>query len=166
MAIASKTKITTPLPDDLTSVTPQPSVTAKRKGRIPKGLKSNIVKQIIECNKTLQHPTQQNIADETGVCRQTVANVLDKYGINKQELDQFVDNRVDIVRSKQQLILDNITPAKIQTATFKDLAVGYGILLDKDRLESGQSTSNMASWTKVVQVSQAVDLATGKGVPA
>ena len=59
--------------------------------------------------------------------------------------------------SKQQMILDNMTEAKIKGAAFRDMAVAYGILLDKDRLESGQSTQNIASWTKVVTDSHVVD---------
>jgi hypothetical protein len=66
----------------------------------------------------------------------------------------FVDNRNAIVKSKQQLVLGALTPDKVNNASLRDLAVAYGILLDKDRLESGESTSNIASWTTVVQQSQ------------
>jgi len=129
----------------------------KRRGRIPKGLKSTIEKKIIECNKTLQHPTQQNVADETGVCRQTVANVLAKYGINKEELEEYRDNQADILLGIGKRISENITEEDVKKAPMRDKLVGLGIVIDKFRLITGQSTSNIASWTKVVTDSHVVD---------
>jgi hypothetical protein len=39
----------------------------------------------------------------------------------------------------------------------RDKLVGLGIVIDKFRLITGQSTSNIASWTKVVTDSHVVD---------
>ena len=79
-------------------------------------------------------------------------------GINKTELDTFVENRNSIVKDKQKIVLDALTKEKANKSSFKDLAVAYGILLDKDRLESGESTSNIASWTHLVSESHKVQV--------
>jgi len=129
----------------------------KRRGR-PKGTDrfklQQSVAQVIQNNPGI---SGRELAETAEVAPSTARAYLAKYGINKGEIDLFVDNRVDIVRSKQQMILDNMTEAKIKGAAFRDMAVAYGILLDKDRLESGQSTQNIASWTKVVTDSHVVD---------
>lgn len=128
----------------------------KRRGR-PKGSESARKRQTVA---KLVHNTPgistREIAAQTGISKTTAQAYLSKWGINKAELDEFTDNRVDIVRSKQQMILDAITPHKIEKATFKDLAVGYGILLDKDRLESGQSTINLASIVSIATKAEAL----------
>ena len=127
--------------------------TVKRKGRIPLGSKKSIEKRIIECNKTLQHPTQQNIADKVGVARQTVSDVLAKYKINQDDLEEYKINQPDILMGLQQRISGSIDDECIQKATMKDRLVALGIVIDKHRLITGQSTSNIASWVNVVSES-------------
>jgi transposase len=123
---------------------------AKRKGR-PKGSESRVLHQnIVKMHQSVAGISNREISRELGIHQNTVADTLAKYGINKQELDTFVENRNSIVKSKQQMILDAITPDKMIKAGVKDLTVAYGIMLDKDRLESGESTSNIASWTAIV----------------
>lgn len=129
---------------------------AKRKGgRPPKGESIRMHKQIIHLGKDTKNLPMREIAEQVGVSINTVADVLAKYGINKVELDTFVENRNAIVKSKQQVILDALTPDKANKAGLKDLAVAYGILLDKDRLETGESTGNVNHWLVVVQQAQA-----------
>ena len=110
------------------------------------------VAELVQSNPEL--PIRQ-LAEQAGVSKTTAQAYLAKWGINKGELDVFVENRNSIVKSKQEEILRALTPDKLQKATAKDLTVAYGIMLDKDRLESGESTSNVASWTRVVSDSQA-----------
>ena len=151
---------TTTIPDELTSTQPQPNV--KRRGR-PKGteqakMQQNVAK-VIRNNPGI---STRELAVKAEISPTTAQAYLAKWGINKQDIDMFVENRVDIVRSKQQQILDALTPDKLEKAAARDLMVGYGILLDKDRLESGQSTANVASWTHVVQQSQHVQVVDNK----
>ena len=107
-------------------------------------------KEVVELALKNPELTIKQIGEQVGVARQTASLYLAKYGINKRDLDEFVGNRVDIVRSRQQMILENMTDEKIKAANFKDMAVAYGILLDKDRLESGQSTANTSAWVRIV----------------
>ena len=59
-----------------------------------------------------------------------------------------------MVKDKQKIALAALTPQKAAKASFKDLAVAYGILLDKDRLESGEGISGINVWLNIVQSSQ------------
>ena len=125
----------------------------KRRGRPSGGVIAQARKRVVEEYKNNPNITMTKLGEKAGVARQTASAYLAKHGINKAELDQFVENRNAIVKSKQRMILDAITPEKVEKAPMRDLAVSYGILLDKDRLESGESTSNVASWTNVVKLS-------------
>jgi transposase len=129
------------------------TVTVKRKGRPSKGESIKIRKQIIDLGKNTKNLPMREIAGQVGVSINTVSDVLAKYGINKVELDSFVENRNSIVKSKQKIVLDALTTDKANKASFKDLAIAYGVLLDKDRLESGESTANIHQWTAIVQAS-------------
>jgi hypothetical protein len=122
----------------------------RRKGR-PKGTErfqlQQSVAKVINNNPGI---TARELAQTADIAPSTATKYLAKWGINKQELDVFVENRNAIVKDKQRQILDAITSDKLEKATAKDLTVCYGIMLDKDRLESGESTSNIASWTTVI----------------
>ena len=139
-------------------ISSDPTMTAIRprqpRGR-PKGSESAIKQRTVA--KLVQSTpgiSLREIEERTGISKTTSQAYLAKWGINKQELDMFVENRVDIVRSKQKQILDALTPDKLEKAAARDLMVGYGILLDKDRLESGQSTQNISNWTMIVNKAQ------------
>lgn len=153
--------IPTPLPDDLTNSQPQPSV-AKRRGRPSGTARAKLQQNVAEVVKNNPGLSGRELAEMAQVSPTTAQRYLAKWGINKQELDMFVDNRLNIVRSKQQQILDALTPDKLNKAAARDLMVGYGILLDKDRLESGQSTQNISNWTHLVHKAQAVQVIDNK----
>jgi transposase len=146
-----ETQNTTPLTEENSPATDGKLVRATRRGRPSKGESIALRKQIIILGKNTKNLPMREIADQVGVSINTVSDVLAKYGINKLDLDTFVDSRNAIVKSKQQVALDALTPEKASKASFKDLAIAYGVLLDKDRLESGESTSNVASWSMIVQ---------------
>ena len=127
------------------------TIQPKRKGRPANRSYKDKQAQVIQIAKSNPELTIDKVAIQAGVCRQTASAYLAKWGINKQELDVFVENRNSIVKDKQRMILDAITVEKATKASVKDLAVCYGIMLDKDRLETGESTSNVNNWTLIVQ---------------
>ena len=59
------------------------------------------------------------------------------------DTEAYQKNRVQILRAKQMEIISAITPQKIQKAPLNLLALSYGILYDKERLELGKSTQNI-----------------------
>lgn len=127
---------------------------AKRRGR-PKGTERHQLAQTIH-KAIVNNPgiSAPQLAESVGVARTTATAYLAKWGKNQADIDVFVQNRNAIVKSKQEEILRALTPDKMEKASAKDLAVSYGILLDKDRLESGESGNTVNNWLMIVQQSQ------------
>lgn len=61
----------------------------------------------------------------------------------KRLVNQFRENRADILASTEALLLAAITPDKAAGSTIKDLAVSMEKLNAMERLDRGQSTSNV-----------------------
>ncbi len=57
---------------------------------------------------------------------------------------QYVNHRPTVFAHIQRIILNSITDADIKKANLRDKIVSAGILYDKERLETGQSTQNIA----------------------
>ncbi len=70
---------------------------------------------------------------------------ISKYEFNKFEITkQYVNHRPTVFAHIQRIILNSITDADIKKANLRDKIVSAGILYDKERLETGQSTQNIA----------------------
>ena len=77
----------------------------------------------------------------------------------------YVDHRADILSNTQLRLLANLDDAKMQQMTGKDLVVSAAVLYDKERLERGMSTANLASLTSdiaAIRARKAVDKAVDK----
>lgn len=75
-----------------------------------------------------------------------VAERLKPYIQNDEiDLEAFKSNRADLMAMKQAQVLGALTIEDVEKASAKDKALVYGILYDKERLERGQSTSNVAT---------------------
>ena len=59
-------------------------------------------------------------------------------------LKRYKENRADILALKGHNLISNLTADKQKEMTGLQLATAYGILYDKERLERGQSTANVA----------------------
>ena len=119
--------------------------------------KSSIIektKAILALAKRKPELSQRELAKEVGVARNTVAKALAKVSDYKDEVELFRKQRGDILDDKQRLILAAIDSKKVGEAKLRDLAVAAGILFDKNRLERGLSTNNIASWCSIVAESQ------------
>lgn len=104
-----------------------------------------------------KHPdlTHQELADTQGLARSTVTKVLLRYGIEKEKLDEFKTNRADIMAGLQEKILQSITTGDLEKASLQQRMMAFGILYDKERLETGKSTTNVNSLTVVVDAAKA-----------
>lgn len=87
----------------------------------------------------------QEIADYFGVRKQSVHEALQPYGIEMDgSLEVFKEKRADILAGRQMDCLKALTVEDIQKASARDKAIIFGTLYDKERLERGQSTVNLA----------------------
>ena len=111
---------------------------------IPNNLHKGIpLYDIIDCinNKGL------SITDTAKLLNTTKSNVsvrLSKAGFKPNYLQLYKDHRADILSSYQQLILNSITPEDLKKAGLSQKMMAFGVLYDKERLERGQSTENIA----------------------
>lgn len=88
--------------------------------------------------------TQKEIGKLVGRERSSVCKCLKRYGVDIERVNSYRKLRADILATKQGEILEGMTPEKIEKASLKDSSVAFAILYDKERLETGQSTQNVA----------------------
>jgi predicted DNA-binding protein YlxM (UPF0122 family) len=117
---------------------------------MPLPQKLNVQKAI---QQKMQGMNNSEIAKSQNVSRNTVSRML------KPILEQLADpETIEYYRKEQAQILDGlaaktvaaISDDKLENASFRDLCVGAGILIDKSRLIQGQSTSNSSIMLKAV----------------
>jgi hypothetical protein len=98
---------------------------------------------IIDCieNKNLSITDTAKLLDTT---KSNVSERLSKAGIKPNYLTKYKTHRSDILASYQQIILNSLTSKDLEKAGLSQKMMALGILYDKERLERGQSTENVA----------------------
>lgn len=91
------------------------------------------------------------IAEISGCAPATASQAISRYIKDVKALEDYKKNRADILAEKQREVLAALCPADIKKASGKDKAMIYGIFYDKERLERGESTSNLAGIVKVLR---------------
>ena len=101
--------------------------------------------------------SQQEVAKAFGVSKQAVSQLLQRIQPDRQELEAFKRQRGDILNALQSKsmnflnqVLDSVSEEQIRSLTASQkmdaLRTGsqvFGIMYDKRRLETGQSTANI-----------------------
>lgn len=102
----------------------------------------------IDLNRTLvmikAGLNHEEIGKVFGVSGSAVCQQINKYITDGIDLDFYKQNRADIFASKQAQILKSLSQRKIDKASAYQMTGMLGILYDKERLERGQSTANVA----------------------
>ena len=70
---------------------------------------------------------------------------------------ETTDAEIERLRSKMALLLDAIGPEKIARARLTELSTSFGILFDKTRLLKGESTQNVSSLSRIVEMAHSLD---------
>jgi hypothetical protein len=73
-----------------------------------------------------------------------ITQILKRYGIERNLVESFKENRADIFAGIQESVAQSLTDADIKKANLRDRTMLLGVLYDKERLERGQSTSNQS----------------------
>lgn len=84
------------------------------------------------------------IAKTQGTSKQAVHRRLQAL-LPDADTDAYKAMRADILSKMQLKVLETIDDESIQKAPLAARAMAFGVLYDKERLERGQSTSNMMS---------------------
>jgi len=118
-----------------------------RRGGVPE--KINLEKAL---ELRLKAVSYNDIARFFGCSKAAVIERLRPYLATEDiDVEVYKNNRADILAHKQVSVLAEMTPAKLAQASAKDLSITYGVLYDKERLERGQSTQNVAQiWASAV----------------
>lgn len=93
---------------------------------------------------------QSVIAAAAGCDPSTVHYTLEKYGTNATEIKRFEENKPDLIRAVQGKLIRAMVTKDLNDTPMQQLATSFGILVDKERLISGQSTSNFAMVIKKI----------------
>lgn len=86
----------------------------------------------------------QEIANFFNCSKSAVYQKLSPYLPDQLDLKAYKKNRADIIAGKQWEVLKCLTPAVIKKAPAGTMATIFGILYDKERLETDKSTGNLA----------------------
>lgn len=92
------------------------------------------------------HPklTTREIAAIAETDHSYVVQVLQRYNIEQKRVTDYKSNRADIFAGIQDRILSSITDEDIQKTPLGSRTLAVAQLYDKERLERGQSTGNLA----------------------
>lgn len=91
--------------------------------------------------KGLSH---DQIAAICKVSRSAITQRISKADQAIRMTEVFCEDRANILAWYQQRILKHLTEQKLRKASARDLVISMGVLFDKERLQRGQSTANIA----------------------
>jgi predicted DNA-binding protein YlxM (UPF0122 family) len=105
--------------------------------------------------------TYQEIADIQGVTKQAIQSALSKLIPQKDSIEPFKKHRSDIFANTQMKMLNayhNLTDDEQKELVKRRGLVDMGIIYDKERIESGKSTDNIALVLDSVQQIRAMQV--------
>ena len=118
----------------------------------PKGIPLAAIIDYIE-NKNLSLTETANLL---GCTKSNIKQRLTNHGIIPGYLKKYKENRADILATYQGIILNSLTPNDLKRAGLSQKIMAYGVLYDKERLERGQSTENIA-YADMIKVNEQID---------
>jgi len=123
-------------PEDASALVPATDPKYQQKGIDPERIKAL---------RVVNGLTHKDIGGLLNCSESTVRYHLRNMGIaSRKELEDFKVNRADLLAMKQSEMIHSLTDDKTQKASLRDLIWSFGVLYDKERLERGQSTGNIA----------------------
>ena len=107
------------------------------------------VKETIPIESILEYRTKgltyEEIGNLLGCTKVNIHYRLKPYMDEINGLADYKKHRADVIAIKGRKILNSLTDEDIQKAPAGQRVMMYGILYDKERLERGESTHNIAS---------------------
>jgi hypothetical protein len=116
--------------------------------------------------KTHQEHLDLTVREVAAICDTSHSHViatLQRYGIQKERVDNFKKHRGDILAGLQERMINSVTDKDIKQATMLQRVTATAILYDKERLERDLSTSNIASVHADVAAMKALSMGTPMG---
>lgn len=125
--------------------------TKTRKSQKPRANRGSKTLAIVKAKQQNPNLSTVAIGKLVDCTHSNVIRVLKRYNIERNIVEQWKENRGDILAGIQEKVAMSITPADIEKAGLRDRAVVLGILHDHERLERGQSTQNVTHLHAVVR---------------
>lgn len=124
--------------------------------------------QVIIKTKT-EHPdlTTRQIAAIANTDHTHVIKTLERYGTDQRDVEAYKKNRPNILAGLQHRLLVSVTDEDIKKAPLGSRILAAAQLYDKERLETGQSTTNISTLIgsiEALQRADAVDNSRGNAV--
>ena len=116
------------------------------KRSIPKNIP---IEALIQLDR--QGLTYEEIGKRVGLSKWSVWQRFKTAGYMSEHLQAYKDSRADVLAYYQQQILSSLSEADLKKASLQVKIMAFGILYDKERLERGQSTSNISAITSIIQ---------------
>jgi len=105
----------------------------------PKYIPTEKIRELIE----IKELNTVQAAAILGCTKQSIRDRCIRHGI-KYGLKRFKEQKADILASKQRQLLDTLSSDEIKKMSPGSRVTAFAILYDKERLERGQSTENIA----------------------
>jgi hypothetical protein len=99
----------------------------------------------------MKNLSYEEIGAYFGVTRQAAHDKLRPYFGADIDVAAFKGHRADILAAKQAEVLAALDSDKIEKASARDIAIVFGTLYDKERLERGQSTQNASVFFRIIE---------------
>ena len=99
---------------------------------------------IIKAKRDNPNMTTREIAKLADCDHSNVVKTLQRYGIEREATEDYKSRRADVFAGLQERILRSITDEAIKKTPAIQLVTAASILYDKERLERGESTSNVS----------------------
>ena len=109
------------------------------------------IAKLIELRTQNPNLTYQQIGDMVGCSKVNVIQRLRPYKDEIESLPTFKKSRGDIFALVQSKLLNSVTEDDIKGASLLQKMSAFGILYDKERLETNQSTENVGVLANVVE---------------
>lgn len=110
----------------------------------PPSSRTKLQQKIIKIKQAHPALNKNQIAAVAGCHHVHVGRTLKAYGIIKGKVNNYISNRAMILAGVQQRLLASITDADIKKTPVGSRILAVSQLFDKERLERGQSTANVA----------------------
>lgn len=99
----------------------------------------------------LQGISQADIARFFNVTKGAVSLALKPFKVqNPGAVKAYAENKAAMLDSLENSVLAALTPGKLKKASGRDLAIIFGTLYDKNRLEQGKSTANINTFSRLI----------------
>jgi predicted DNA-binding protein YlxM (UPF0122 family) len=95
----------------------------------------------------------EQIAQAAGISKQAVWAKLNRMDNEVEDAEQFKGHESKILNVLRMRIINHLTVDDIKKMSPRDRVLAYGILYDKHRLETNQSTNNVQALNMFCQVS-------------